>query len=455
MRVLAVDLGATSVRVAAVDLAAPTPQVEIVHRRSHAPVEGEDGAVRWDWRRLVGEVELGLERALAAGPAASIGVDGWGVDYGLVGPDGTLVAPPFSYRDRRTSGWKEIAERIGTARLYEVTGVQLMAINTIFQLAVHRRDELERAERAYLLPDLLVNRLTGHSATERSNASTTGLLDARTGEWSAELMASVGLDPALFPRPQAAGSRAGAWRGVPLHLVGSHDTASAFLAMPAGGEPGTVFVSTGTWVIVGIERARADTSSAANTANFSNEAGAFGGFRFLKNVMGFWMLEQCRPRWGNPDFDELLAEAEGIVDAPVFDARDDRFLNPVDMEAEIRAAAGLRVAPRGIVVRSIVESIAAGIGSVVDEIASVTGITPRRLGVVGGGARMALLHRALRARTGLDVLVGSPEATALGNALAQGIALGTFADVDEARRYLATEPVPHVDPSEEARTPEW
>ncbi len=224
-----------------------------------------------------------------------------------------------------------------------------------------------------------------------------------------------------------------------MHLVGSHDTASAFIGVPGGRDPGTVFVSTGSWVIVGIERPDPDTSPAAMAANFSNESGALGGFRFLKNVVGFLMVEACRQAWGNPPVDVLIDEAAAVTSpVPRFDAADKRLVAPVDMEAEIRAAAGLPAgAPRGVVVRSILESIADGVARVVGELEALTGTEMSRLALVGGGARTGLLADLLAESTGLPVLVGDPEATALGNAVVQGIALGHFDGRDGADRWLA------------------
>ena len=439
IRVLAVDLGAGSVRVAAIDLGA-APVVEVIHRWPHGPVADPSGTLRWDWERIVAEVETGLEIGIETGAVESIGVDGWGVDYGLVDDSGRVVAAPYSYRDSRTDGWMATAEAIGLDRLYEITGIQLMGINTIFQLATHDRSEIRRAARLLLLPDLLVSMLTGFEGAERSNASTTGLLDATTGDWSGELIESIGMSPQLLPPVTGAGQAVGNWRGVPLHLVGSHDTASAFLGVPGGRQPGTVFVSTGSWVIVGIERTAADTSPAARAANFSNESGALGGFRFLKNVVGLWMLEACRPGWGNPPVEVLINEAAAVA-APVprFDAASRRLVAPVDMEAEIRAAAGLPAgAARGVVVRSVLESIVDGVARVVDELEALTGTEMTRLALVGGGARTGLLAHLLAGATSLPVLRGDPEATALGNAVVQGIGLGHFAGRDEADRWLAT-----------------
>ena len=439
MRVLAVDLGATSVRVVAVDLGAPEPAPQVLHRWRHRPVRHHDGSLRWDWPGILREVERGLELGLAAGPVASIGVDGWGVDYGLLDGRGALLSPPYCYRDERTEGWRTAAERIGAEHLYAVTGIQLLALNTIFQLAAHDRSELRRASRLLLLPDLVVRMLTGFEGAERSNASTTALLDARTGAWSAELLEAVDLDPAVLPPIVPAGLAVGSWRGVGVHTVGSHDTASAFVAVPGVPGSGSVVVSSGTWVLVGAERPAADTSEKARDANFSNEAGALGGVRFLKNVTGFWLLEQCRAAWGNPTVEELVAAAAGAPATRVVDPADARFLAPADMEAEIRAAAGLgTAASRAEVVRCILESIAAATARITDELVAVTGTPVDELLVVGGGARIRLMNELYGRHAGVPVTVGSPEATALGNAVVQGLALGRFERLDDARRWLAT-----------------
>lgn len=437
-RVLAVDLGATSVRVAAIDLDAPRAKADVIHRWRHAPIIDDRGSLRWDWDGIVSHVELGLGLGLDSGPVASIGVDGWGVDYGLIDDTGGLVDQPFAYRDDRTRDWETTATRIGVERLYGISGVQLMGINTIFQLAADSSERIAKADRMLLLPDLLVHQLTGWAGAERSNVSTTGLMDAYTGGWSDELIGEIGVPRSLFPDPEDAGAPAGEWRDTPVHVVGSHDTASAFLGMP-GADSGTVFVSTGSWVIVGVERPVPDTSPEAFAANFSNEAGALGGIRFLKNVVGLWILEQCRASWGEPPIETLVAEAAHVAEAPRFDASDPRFVNPDVMLFEVQDAAGLsQDAPRPVVVRCVIESIVEGIVKVVREIETATNIPLSRLALVGGGSRIRLFSELLAKRSGLDVVVGSAEATALGNALVQGIAIGRFADLAEGRAWLET-----------------
>ena len=432
---VAVDFGASSIRVCRVDLGARPPAVEVVHRHGHGPVADGAGHLRWDWDRLVAEMDAGLAAATARGPVASIGVDTWGVDYGLLDERGELVAPPFSYRDDRTAGYATVvAAAGGPAALYATTGVQLQAFNTIFQVAAHDRRELARARHLVLLPELLVHHLTGAILAERTSAGTTGLVDITAGDWSADLAAAAGLDPALLPPIAAAGERAGTWRGIPVHLVGGHDTASAVAAMGAAPGPHAAFASAGTWLLVGREQAVPDLGEAARAGNFTNEIGALGGVRFLKNLAGSWLIDGCRRTWGDPPVADLLAAAADVDDAlPLLDVADERFLHPSDMLAEVTAALGLAIdAAPPLVVAAIVASQAAGTAAVLDRLGEVDDVA-----VFGGGGRSALYRRALAARTGLPVVQGPVEATALGNALVQGIALGRYADLADARAHLA------------------
>jgi rhamnulokinase len=436
MRVAAVDMGATSVRVAVVDLAAEVARVEVVHRWPHAPETRADGSVRWRWDQLLANVHDGLERALASGPLASIGVDGWGVDYGLLGDDGHLLSDPHSYRSARTARWREVASELGEAALYRRTGVQLMPINTIFQLAAHDPAELRSARRLVMLPELVAYELTGAIASERSNAGTTGLLDVQTGDWALDVAEAIGVDPGILPVPEMAGRRLGAYRDVPVHLVAAHDTACAFAASPLS-ESGRAFLSAGTWFLVGVERAVLDLSEDAREANFSNEIGALGGYRFLKNVTGFWLLEQCAARWGTTAR-ELLEVALDVPDAPVFDVRDERFLAPERMDDEVRAAAGLGPgASHALVARSIVESVASAVGGVVDEIREREPV--EELVVVGGGVASSLVRERLAEHARARLVPSATEATALGNAMLQGVALAHFPDLEHARTWAGVE----------------
>jgi rhamnulokinase len=437
MRVAAVDMGATSVRIAVVDLDAELPEVVVVHRWHHGPEARTDGSVRWRWRELLDNVRLGLDRARESGPLASIGIDGWGVDYGLLGEDGRLLSEPHSYRSTRTDGWREVARSLGESEMYRRTGIQLMPINTVFQLAAHDPDELARAQHFVMLPELVAYELTAEVASERSNAGTTGLVDVATAAWATDLVEAIGVDPQILPRPEPVGRRLGEHRGTPVHLIAAHDTACAFAASPLD-TPGIAFVSAGTWFLVGVERDTADTSEASRAANFSNELGATGGYRYLKNVTGFWLLEQCAASWGTTAR-ELLELASQGPEAPVFDVRDERFLAPARMDDEVRAAAGLGPdASRAVVARSIVESVAAAVAAVVDELRRIQRVD--ELVVVGGGAASSFVRERLAARAGVPVVAGATEATALGNALLQGIALGRFGDLASARRWARDTP---------------
>jgi rhamnulokinase len=426
--VAAVDFGASSIRVCRVHIGDGPPRLEVVHRAAHAAQRGTDGSFRWDWARLVAEMERGLERA-AETPLASIGVDTWGVDYGLLDAHGTLVEAPYSYRDERTASYRDVVERVGARRLYEISGLQDLSFNTIFQLAAHDRESLARARHLLMLPELLVHHLTGVVTGERTSAGTTGLLDVRTLDWSDELCDAIALDRSLLPGIQPPTTPAGTWRGVPVTLVGGHDTASAVIAGAADGE---AFVSSGTWAIVGCERPGPDTSDSARIGGFSNEQGALGGVRFLRNIPGWWLVDQCREAWPGTDTAGLL-HAAALVDGdlPTFDVTDPRFLAPADMVAELRDASGVADADPATLIRCTVESMAVATATVVDTLPPVNGVR-----VFGGGARSELYLDALRRRTGRRVSTGPTEATALGNAVVQGLALGVYGSPTAARSAL-------------------
>lgn len=422
MRVAAVDLGATSARVAVVD-SERGDHVEVVHRYVHAAVRQADGSLRWDWDRLVAEVVIGLEAALASGPLDSIGVDTWGVDYGLLDEHGALVAAPHAYRDERTNGWGTVAERLGVKRLYMDAGVQLMPINTIFQLAAHDRTEIKRASTLLMLPELLVHHLAGVVTGEVTSAGTSGLVSLRTGDWDDELLDEIDVPRSLFPSIAAAGTRVGEWRDVPVHLVGGHDTASAVHARPGGREEHRAFVSTGSWVLVGVERREPLTNRVARIANFSNERSVDGGFRFLKNVTGLFLLEQCRAAWGGVAITELVAAAEAARGGIVINVDDPELLGVESLPKAISVRSELDADDRGGITRCLLDSIAAATAGVISQLGMVTGTPITEIDLLGGGAQIPLLVSLIGDATGLPCLVGSAEATALGNAKAQFAAL--------------------------------
>ena len=278
-----------------------------------------------------------------------------------------------------------------------------------------------------MLPELLAYHLTGEITAELTSAGSTGLLDLGTGDWSGELVDAINVSPQLLPAIQRPGTLVGKWRDVPVHLVGGHDTASAVLG---GAADGSAYVSAGTWLLVGRMLDGPDTSEPARAARFTNEQGAAGGIRFLRNVAGWWLVEECRRSWGDPHLDDLLTAAAEVGPVPAADATDERFLGPADMAAELVAAAGLGDASRAEIIRCAVESMAQSTAAVVGQLGLPS------VQVFGGGARSVLLLELLAEHVNGAVTVGPVEATALGNAISQGLALGVFRSVAEGRRTL-------------------
>ncbi len=381
----------------------------------------------------------------------SVGIDSWAVDYGLL-RGGRLLAEPFHYRDeqRNEAGPRLVHARVPAPDLYARTGLQLLPFNTVYQLAADTR--LAEADRVLLVPDLLAYWLTGAEVAERTNASTTGLLSVTTGEWDDDLIARLGLprdvlaalvDPGatigtLLPE---IGGSVGA-PGLPVVAVGSHDTASAVVGVPLAGD-GSAYISLGTWGLVGLELRTPVLTEAARAANFTHEGGVDGTIRFLTNVMGTWLLSESLRTWGRDDLGALLAAAADVTtDVPVFDVQDPRFVAPGDMPARIAAWCAEHDvrAPTDAVtlVRSIVESLAAAYADALRTAADLAGRTINEVHVVGGGSQNALLCQALADRTGLPVVAGPVEATALGNVLVQGRAAGAISGgLDDLRDLVA------------------
>lgn len=433
--VAAVDFGASSIRVSVIDLGRRPLEPVVVHRHRHGPIAHPDGSLRWDWDTLVAEARRGLALAREHGPLASIGIDTWGLDYGLLDDAGRLVAPPHSYRDVRLTRWGSVADRIGRRRLYDITGIQLMAGNTIFQLAAHDRRELSRTRHVLMLPELLLHELCGVVLAERTSAGTTSLVDLRTGNWSDELVEAIDADRRWFPDIHTAGEAVRTFDGTPVHLVGGHDTASAVLAMGTVPRPGSVFLSAGTLFLVGRERPTASTDDACFERNLSNEPGVYGGVRLLGNLPGMWLLEECRRQWGAASVAELLALPVDEADPRVVNVDDPSLVAPDDMPAAIRRLARLpEDSSRASVVDCIVESLATAVAASIDRLRSIDDVD--ELVVFGGGSQALRLMERIGARAGLPLRSGPIEATTLGNALAQGLAIGMFTDVPEARGAL-------------------
>ncbi|MEU8106466.1 rhamnulokinase family protein [Nonomuraea muscovyensis] len=434
MRFTAVDLGASSGRVMTADITHEKIELTEAHRFANRPVR-VSGTLHWDVLGLYREILDGLRRA---GPAESIGIDSWAVDYGLLDGDGRLIGNPVHYRDGRTAG---LTERVDP---YGVTGLQFLPFNTVNQLRCDGRDGLlDRAATMLLIPDLLAYWLTGDIGAERTNASTTGLYDVTRRDWAWDLVDRLGLprrvlppvteDPAGPLRPDVAEEIG---HTTTVTRVASHDTASAVVAVPAAA-PAFAYISCGTWSLVGVELPAPVLTEESRLANFTNEAGVDGTTRYLRNVMGLWILQECLRVWGSPDLAPLLAEAERVRIDTVVDPDDPTFLPPGDMPARIAAycaRTGQR-APEGPAqaVRCILQSLALAYQRAVADATRLSGRKVEVVHLVGGGSRNELLCRLTADATGLPVVAGPVEATALGNALVQARARGLVGDLAQMR----------------------
>ncbi|MGZ4446054.1 MAG: rhamnulokinase [Nocardioides sp.] len=444
VRVVAVDLGATSGRVMVAEVGPDRLELDEVHRFPNAVVE-VDGSLHWDVHGLHREILTGLRRAAEGGPVHGIGIDSWAVDHGLLDAGGRLLGDPFAYRDPRTDGVAaRVRELVGSAELYDRTGVQQLPFNTIYQLvAAAGTPALERARTLLLLPDLLAYWLTGQVGAERTNASTTGLYDVRRRAWAGDLAERVGIPSAILPPLRSAGdvvgtllpavaAEVGLDLDVPVVAVGSHDTASAVVAVPAAPGEHAAYLSSGTWSLVGLELDEPVLTDAAREADVTNEGGVDGTIRFLKNVMGLWVLSESLRTWeggGGPDLATVLAAAERVEPLrTVVDIDDPSLLPPGDMPARLAALARAAGEPvpqtPGEVARCVLDSLALAYRRHVRRIAELAGRRVDVLHVVGGGARNAGLCQLTADACGVTVLAGPAEATALGNVLVQARALG-------------------------------
>ena len=443
--VAAVDLGASAGRVIAARVNSSGIELHEVIRFPNEPVSA-GGTLYWDILRLYGSVVSGLRSAATSFRLASAGIDSWGVDYGLLDATGALVGNPVHYRDSRTEG---VAVPVTHADLYPVTGIQYLPFNTIYQLsAAAGTPALLAAKTLLLIPDLLAYWLTGSVGAEVTNASTTSLLDVSTRQWSTGIMQQAGIPPALFPQLRQPGDVIGPIREdvgapVPLVAVGSHDTASAVAAVPASG-PHFAYISSGTWSLVGMELPAPVLTEASRLANFTNETGLDGTIRYLRNVTGLWLLQECLRHWGSAGLtlESLLAEAASAEPLRfVIDTADPVFLPPGDMPRRITSWLTGRgfAAPSapGEVVRCVLDSLALAYRQAVLAAQSLSGRHADVVHVVGGGSRNQLLCQLTSDAIGLPVVAGPAEATALGNVLVQARALAAApGSLDEMRQLL-------------------
>ena len=462
---VAIDLGAGSGRVILgilseervnkIESVVLPPELRVLHRFAN-PIEMRDGHERWNLGKLFEGVLEGLARAAKSGvEIQSVGVDTWGVDYGLLDSDGNLLEDPICYRDARTRGVPEkVFAVVPREEVFARTGVQVQPFNTLYQLWAHVHEGRfpARAHRLLFMPDLLHALLCASSCAEATIASTSQMLNVATSDWDTEMLDALGLPTAILPRIERAGTRIGELTEavrkatglgtVPVVLPACHDTASAVVgAGLAHGASGEAFLSSGTWSLLGVVTDAPVVNDIVRRANLTNEAGAFGKNRLLQNVMGLWIVEECRRIWGQRglevEWENLLPR---IAHAPAYAARipvdDPRFFRPADMVAEILAclrerSVDVQEDPAWIA-RIVLESLAYRYAEVVRALELATGTKLRTLTIVGGGVRNSLLNQLTADATGLDVLPGPEEATALGNILVQASAFGPLPELRRA-----------------------
>ena len=476
-RYLAVDIGAESGRVIVGTLAEGRVALEEVHRFANVPVRTPDG-LHWDLLRLYKEVLTGLAAVAAqhGQDLAGIGVDAWGVDFGLLDAGGRLLGNPYHYRDARTDGVRErVAGVVPATEQYARTGIAQLPINTLYQLAAQAGTgdrSLEHADALLMIPDLLHYWLTGVRAAEYTEATTSGALGIE-GTWATDLLARLDIPTRMLLPPVQPGTVLGPLHptaraecglgAVPVILPAGHDTASAVVAMPvvprradAGSQATHAYISSGTWSLLGIEIDTPFLGDGARQAGFTNEGGLDGTRRFQKNIMGLWLIQECRRAWARDgddwSYEEMTTQAAAIASPGlVIDANDPAFLHPPDMPVAIAAhlartgqdAIGDPVA----MVRVILEGLALAYRVAIEDLEGLTGRTIDTIHVLGGGARNGLLCQLAADACRLPVLAGPVEATALGNILVQAIGSGELRDLREARAVArASAQITHFKP---------
>src|SRR5712692_4013003 len=463
----AVDLGAESGRVILARFDGQQLGLEEVYRFSNRPVILH-GHRFWNILALWDETLTGLRKARRmVGTLDSIGVDTWGVDYGLVDTNGFLLSQPFQYRDRRTNGVMErVFARVPQDVLYRRTGIQFLPFNTLYQLYAHEQlqpGELAHAHRLLMIPDLLHNWLCGSLVIERTNASTTQCWDPVAGAWAVDLLDQLAIPTSMLPPVVEPGNTLGEvlseWQGdlgaARVIAPATHDTGSAIAAVPVSLPGGWGYISSGTWSLVGVELPHPVMTAEAFAANFTNEGGVFGTTRFLKNVMGLWLLQECQRQWTRDghvmDYDTLLADVDAVTPfTALIDPDDARFLAPENMSGAINAyllehgQAPLQ-APAAFA-RCIMESLVLRYREVFHQIRGLTGTVINGVHVLGGGARNARLNQWLADALGVPVIAGPYEATALGNALMQLVGLGELRGLAEVRAIAQNTPIQGYSP---------
>jgi len=470
-KVLAFDFGASSGRAMLFTFDGTQLTIEEMHRFSNDPVMVGD-SFHWDVLRLFHEIKIGILKTINAGhqDILSIGIDTWGVDFGLFDQKGRLLGNPYHYRDTRTNGMEEQADReVGKAYIFDHTGIQFNFFNTLFQLMAMRDDAtLNMADKLLFMPDIFNYFLTGEMKNEYTEASTSQLLDAKNKVWDTELMEKLQIPTHVFGELIQPGTVVGYLTDalcdelgcpkVPVIAVGSHDTASAVASVPVTESYPYAYISTGTWALMGTELDAPEISEASYRYNFTNEGGVCGKIRFLKNIMGLWIVQECKRQWEREGksltFNDLEQAARASKPYQSFiDPDDQSFAPPGNMPKRIRTYCEKTGQPvpqtEGEIIRCAMESLAFKCRMVAEALEDVQGKTLEAVHMLGGGIKDTMFCEFVACATGKRVLAGPVEATSTGNALLQLMALGKVSDITDARRVVrASFPVKAYEPKE-------
>ncbi len=456
---VAVDLGAESGR-AMLGIVSPGGiKLEEVHRFSNGPLK-QDGSLRWDFGRLMSEIKTGIGKTVkqAKGQIAGIGVDSWGVDFGLLDEKGKLIENPYHYRDSRTNGLMEKAYELMPQReIYAHTGIQFMQFNTIYQLLAMRlanSPALKKAKQLILIADLVSYFLCGKAFAEYTLASTSQLMDMKTGKWSREVFTKLGLPMGIMPKVVPPGKAVGKLTAdvakeigceqIPVIATGSHDTASAVAAVPGSGGK-WAYLSSGTWSLMGVEVPKAIVNDETYALPFTNEGGVEDTIRLLKNIMGLWLVQECRRQWKEDGEDLSYAQITSMAEkarpfAASINVDDSGFIAPGEMPNRINqhlAKTGRgQISDKGQMVRMVLECLAIKYRQVMERIEEVTGAKIDRLHVVGGGSQNELLNQFTANAIARPVIAGPVEATALGNLLMLAKAAGQIKNLAHGRELI-------------------